>query len=295
MHQPVAELGDRFRRPAVSRSLQLGELAVSYVPDGAVQLDPHAWLPATTEDTWNKHSEYLDRTGNLVGSIGGLLVRHGDRALLIDAGFGPQNVEAQPGNPHGLIYGGALLDGLAELDVAASDIEAVAFTHLHIDHVGWAWLPSPGTEAPAFTAASYLVTETEWAQRELLVEAGTGHEVLDALDPRVHTIGDGEEIFPGVRVYLTQGHTAGHAVYVISAGKQRLIAFGDAMHSPVQVTHPEWAAVSDHDPRKSTQYRKRLVKELLAPDTIGFGTHFADVVFGRASLGDNGVGWQPIC
>ncbi|MDT7659576.1 MAG: hypothetical protein QOF38_4291, partial [Pseudonocardiales bacterium] len=38
---------DRLRRPAGLRALRLGELTVTYVPDGAVQLAPRAWLPAS--------------------------------------------------------------------------------------------------------------------------------------------------------------------------------------------------------------------------------------------------------
>jgi len=115
---------------------------VTYVPDGAVQLAPRAWLPASTEQTWTEHPEYLDDSGNLVASIGGLLVEHGDRALLVDAGFGPRSAPAEPGNPHGAIYGGALLDNLAELGRRPDEIEAVAITHLHLDHVGWAAHPA---------------------------------------------------------------------------------------------------------------------------------------------------------
>ena len=63
---------------------------------------------------------------------------------------------------------------------------------------------------------------------------------------------DGNEIFPGVRVQLTGGHTIGHAAYVVEAGGRRLIAFGDALHSPIQIAHPEWWAAPDHDRTLST-------------------------------------------
>src|SRR5207249_1102386 len=125
-------MDERLRRPAGIRSLQLGDTRVSYVPDGAVQGKPRSWLPDTTDETWAAHPEYLDSSGHLVASIGGLLVEHGDRALLIDAGFGPQALPAEAGGPNGAIWGGALLDGLAELGRRPEEIDAVAFTHLHI-------------------------------------------------------------------------------------------------------------------------------------------------------------------
>ncbi len=285
---------ERLRRLARIRSVQLGELVISYVPDGSVQLTPRGWLPDTTDDDWLEHADHLDETGNLVGSIGGLLIQRGDRALLIDAGFGPYSAPAEPGNPYGAGSGGALLDSLAALGCPPDTIEAVAFTHLHVDHIGWAWTPAPGSPAPPFTSARYLVTEPEWAHLDLLVEAGTSRDALNTLAPHVRTVRDGEEIFPGVRVQITGGHTAGHAMYVLTSGKQRMIAFGDVMHSPVQVAHPTWSAANDHDRALSTHRRTRLVRELAQPDTIGFGIHFADVPFGRVHQDERGTRWVPV-
>lgn len=289
----MTNTNERLRRPSGIRSLRLGGTKVTYVPDGAVQLTPRGWLPDTTDAVWAAHPEYLDASGHLAAGIGGLLVENGDRALLIDTGFGPQSFPAEPGSAIGAIHGGALLDNLAELGRAPEDIEAVAFTHLHTDHLGWARHPAPGGDRPAFAHADYLVAEPEWSQRHLLEAHGTGKETLAALEPYVRTTSDGQEIFPGVRVRFTPGHTPGHAAYVITAGGKRLIAFGDALHSPLQIGHPEWSSVVDHDSTESTDFRHRLVAELQEPDTIGFGIHFADVVFGEVRPGGDGPVWRP--
>ncbi|MGW6838591.1 MBL fold metallo-hydrolase [Streptomyces sp. NPDC054949] len=284
--------GIRLRRAAGIRSIRLGDTKVSYVPDGDVRLRPRPLLQATTDEVWDAHPEYLDSTGHLVGSVGGLLVEHGDRALLIDTGFGPQTLEA-PDGPLGTIHGGALPHSLAELGRRPEDIEAVAFTHLHSDHIGWACHPAPGSDQPVFTHAEYLISEQEWARRDLLEAQGMTEQVA-ALAPRVRTITDGQEIFPGVHVRITPGHTVGHAEYVITGGGRRLIAFGDAVHSPIQIDHPEWSSAFDHDPALTADHRRRLVAELAEPDTIGFGVHFADVVFGHVRQSGNGPAWRPL-
>ncbi|MFF3676586.1 MBL fold metallo-hydrolase [Streptomyces sp. NPDC002120] len=284
--------GVRLRRPAGIRSIRLGDTKVSYVPDGDVRLRPLSVLPGTTAEVWAAHPEYLDATGHLVGSVGALLVEHGNRALLIDAGFGPQAHEA-PDGPLSTIQGGALADGLAELGRRPEDIEAVAFTHLHADHLGWACHPAPGGDQPVFAHADYLISEPEWERRDLLEGQGMGEQVA-ALAPRVRTVADGQEIFPGVRVRITAGHTVGHAEYVITGGGRRLIAFGDAMHSPIQVDHPDWSSAFDHDQARTADHRHRLVAELAEPDTIGFGVHFADVVFGRVRRDGEGPAWRSV-
>jgi glyoxylase-like metal-dependent hydrolase (beta-lactamase superfamily II) len=273
----TSALDERLRRPAGIRSLQLGELTVSYVPDGVVQLPGRGWLPDTTDDVWAAHPEYLDPTGALVASIGGLLVEHGDRALLIDAGVGPVTLPPDPSVPHGTIQGGALLDSLAALGRRPEDVDAVAITHLHPDHIGWA-------AHPGF--AEILVSAQEWAHRDTTTTA--------AMVAHARTVVDGEEVFPGVHARVADGHTPGHTEYVISSGGQRLIAFGDAVHSPIQIDHPDWSAAVDHDPVRAAEHRRRLVAELAEPDTIGFGIHFADVVFGRVRPDGDGPAWQPL-
>ncbi|MEW1913321.1 MBL fold metallo-hydrolase [Kitasatospora sp. NPDC085895] len=284
--------GGRLNRPGAIRSVRLGGTRVSYVPDGDVRLRPLDLLPDTTAEVWAAHPEYLDAAGHLVGSVGGLLVEHGDRAMLIDAGFGPRTAEA-PAGPVGVIHGGALLENLAALGRGPADVEAVAFTHLHSDHLGWAGLPAPGTDRPAFAHADHLVSEAEWERQDLLEAQGTAGQAA-VFAPRVRTVTDGQEVFPGVRVRITPGHTVGHAEYVITGGGRRLIAFGDAVHSPIQIDHPEWSAAFDHDPAGTAEHRRRLVAELAEPDTIGFGVHFADVVFGHVRRDGRGPAWKPL-
>ncbi|MEC4020276.1 MBL fold metallo-hydrolase [Streptomyces sp. H27-D2] len=296
---------DAVRRlTAVSqqRTLRLGELKLSYVLDGAVRLKPRGWFPGTADQDWETNRRYLDPDGSLVGSIGGLLVEHGGRALLIDAGVGPQSAPADPDNPvMGEIHGGTFPDSLARLGRTPDQVEAIAITHLHGDHVGWA-------AQPAFAGAEVLLTATEWEHRGAAAQHGVTAEMVGALTPRVRMVEQGEEIFPGVRVLATPGHTPGHAAFEITsvgagagdeagAGDgsevQRLIAFGDALHSPVQVRHPEWTVVADADSEQAERTRRQLLEELATPGTVGFGVHFADVVFGRVGRDSEGFGWVP--
>ncbi|MFF2194245.1 MBL fold metallo-hydrolase [Streptomyces sp. NPDC058157] len=273
----------RLNRPSGIRSLRLGDTKVSYAPDGAVRLRPLHLLPDTTDATWAAHPEYLDGAGLLAGSVGALLVEHGGRALLIDTGIGPHAFESPDGPLHSA-HGGALPDSLAALGRRPEDIEAVAFTHLHPDHLGWACEPLLGH-------AEFLISEPEWADRDAL-----DPRAAQALAKNVRTIAHDEEVFPGVRVRIAPGHTAGHAEYVITGGGRRLIAFGDAMHSPLQASHPSWSSGFDHDLPATAGHRHRLAAELAEPDTIGFGVHFADVVFGRIGATADGTppSWRPV-
>lgn len=294
----TAPVFDRSRLTTASpvRSLSLGDLTITHVPDGVVRLKPGGWLPAATHADWAAYPDHLDDGGFLVASIGGLLVERGERALLIDTGFGPESYPDDPTNPlYGSIHGGELLDSLRRLGREPSRIEAVAITHLHTDHLGWAWSTAPGTSTHPFGHATHLVAAPEWQRRDLAAQGGATEDRLAAFAPRVREIEDGEEIFPGVRASFAAGHTVGHTTYTITGGGRRLIAFGDALHAPIQVTHPEWSCGIDHDPAESAEHRRRLVHELSRPDTVGYGCHFADVVFGHAERRPDGrFTWVPV-
>jgi glyoxylase-like metal-dependent hydrolase (beta-lactamase superfamily II) len=286
----------RLTRTPRVRSLRLGDLTITDVPDGAARLKPRGWLPAATDEDWAVYHDHLDDGGFLVAGIGGLLVERGDRALLIDTGFGPESHFDDPTNPVlDSIYGGELLDNLRRLGRQPSRIEAVAITHLHTDHLGWSCSTAPNTDAHPFGHATHFVAAPEWERRDLAAAGGATEERLAAFAPRVRTVEDGEEIFPGVRASFAPGHTVGHTTYTITSGDQRLIALGDALVAPLQVTHPEWSCGIDHDPVESAEYRHHLLQELSRPNTIGYGCHFADVVFGRTERRSDGrFTWFPV-
>lgn len=284
---------DRLRRPSLTRSLQVGDLRVSYVADGASSIRARFLIPEATEDDWAGLGRYLDRDGCLTISAGGLLIERGERAVLIDAGFGPFT-----STPVGLdhpsvarMYGGGFLDSLRQLGRSPQDVEAIAITHLHVEHVGWAGNPKPGSNAPAFTRAQVLVSDVEWRGRQ--AGYGVTQAALDTMAPRVRTVGGGEEVFPGVRAVALPGHTPGQLGYTITSGGSTVLAFADVMHSPIQVAHPEWATLGE-DPQAGPTARRRVLEELADQDTIGYGVHFADVVFGRVHRQGTGFTWQPV-
>ncbi|MFF4257621.1 MBL fold metallo-hydrolase [Streptomyces sp. NPDC001663] len=271
----------RLRRPSAVRTLRVGEMKVSYVPDGAMLLKPAGSLPAAVDRHWSRYGAYLNDTRRLVANTGGLLVEHGTRALLIDAGFGPRAVPEDPDHPdRGAVHGGSLPGNLALLGRSPNDIETVAFTHLHPDHIGWACV-----DPPLFTRATFVIPKAEWDHRDPAVAA---------LEPRTRLVLAGDEVFPGVHAMALPGHTAGHTGFVIASHGTRLLAFGDAMLSSLQIRHPEWSAISDADPARSEFHRRCLIAELLRPDTLGFGIHFADVVFGRVRSQGQRAAWHPL-
>ena len=285
----TGRLGD----PSAVRSLQLDDFVATYVVDGVLLMDT-AFFPGIPSDFWATRPELVTSGGALPMSAGGLLIEREGTTVLIDAGVGPTPTEFAIAD----IDCGAMIDVLEATGHRPEDIDMIAFTHLHFDHVGWAYANGDKT----FPNARYVVAAKEWApyaSGRHRTDSTTPMHVIQKMasdDAELELIDDGDEIAPGVRAVLTPGHSPGHTSYVVTSQTgQRLVALGDAFHAPAQLAHPEWLSIADTDSAGVTSARRRLLAELAEPDTLGFGFHFGDQAFGRTATGNTGETiWQPV-
>jgi glyoxylase-like metal-dependent hydrolase (beta-lactamase superfamily II) len=281
--------------PSAVRSLQLDDVVATYVVDGVVLIRPRAFFPAIPPDYWAARPELLTTDGIMPMSTGGLLIEREGKTLLIDAGVGTATVQFAAGD----VDCGAMLDVFESIGRRPSDVDVVAFTHLHFDHAGWAFTNGVKT----FRDARYVLSAQEWAPYADGAKRGGDkttpwHVILQlACDTdSVDLIDDGDEILPGVRALVTPGHTPGHTSFVItSSSGQRLVVLGDAFHTTAQLAHPEWMSAAESDAAAVPGARRRLLAELAEPNTVGFGFHFGDQCFGRVRPGHRGeAAWEPI-
>ncbi|MFH8380592.1 N-acyl homoserine lactonase family protein [Kitasatospora sp. NPDC018058] len=124
------------------------------------------------------------------------LVRGPEGLLLFDTGIGAGSPETEA---HYRPVRRPLPEALATAGVSVSDIDLVVNCHLHFDHCGG---------NPLLAGTPVLVQAKE------LATARRGDYTIDALVDFPHAVYrelDGEaEVWPGVRVLPTPGHTDGH-------------------------------------------------------------------------------------
>lgn len=286
-HGLVGTLGGQ----SAVRTLTVGDVRLTYVVDAAMELDRTGFLPAVPAAYWREHPEALTPSGRVAASAGGVLVERGHRRLLIDVGLGANALSPSLGVSHG----GALLRTLRALRVPRESIDTVAFTHLHTDHTGLGFLPGHGGKAhKAFPHAEYLVARAEWDpfwNGEIKVGAPSWDGFMVPMSRVLRRFDDGEEVWPGVTALVTPGHSPGHTTYVVSARRgRRVLIFGDAFHTPVQLAHPEWPSGPDTDVAGVLKARTTLLAQLHAPRTLGFAFHFGDQTFGRVTADGQ---WRP--
>jgi glyoxylase-like metal-dependent hydrolase (beta-lactamase superfamily II) len=278
-------------RAASICSTTVGEVSLTWLPDGVHHVRPLAQYGGSTAEHFDIHPEVVDENGFLVMSLGSLLVESGDEKMLVDLAFGPAHVDLGAvvgGGFEGDLVGGSLLVSLAAVGLTPADIDGVLYSHLHPDHVGWVCDDARGEAV--FPNATHYVAQAEW---DYWFE-GPGAEVplapsevkRSVMGERLELVDDGHTPVAGVQFMSTPGHTPGHCSFVVSSGDQRAVILGDAIHCPVEISALELDFVFDVDVDLARRTKERIIRELEAPDTIAAGGHFPDLIFGRLVQAD---------
>lgn len=266
----------------------VGSLDIAIVSDGTFRLDGGAvfgliprvmWEPVIGRD--NIDAEYRVPLG-----LNCMVVRSGDDVLLADTGFGNKltgavRERAFPGD-----YG-HLLDELAALGIARTDVTAVANTHLHADHCGWNTMrDETGDLVPTFPNAHYFIERGEYEAASHPNERTRGTYFAENFEPLAATgqleLVDGErEIIPGATFLPTPGHTADHASIALASGGETAIYLGDLIHHAVQMERPAWIPAFDILPLVSLETKKAIAERAIRERALLISVHNAFPGAGR--------------
>ena len=232
---------------------RFGDVFVTALSDGYVDLPAQYYLNADAALAATLQAEAFlppqPRT-----SINAYLVRTSGRTVLIDTGTGGTMAPTA----------GSLMDNLAVAGVAPDEVDVVLMTHMHVDHFGSAALPDG---RPAFPNADLMLSRAEadfWLEEGKLASAPeqiratmeNAQRVAKAYEGRVHTL-DAAALPAGIAAHPLPGHTPGHTGYMIGAGADRLLIWGDVFHLPaLQVRQPEIGLAFDVDPAQAQQTRR---------------------------------------
>ncbi len=222
------------------------------------------------------------------------LLRSAGGPLLFDTGLGGAASPTQAWAP----VQGEVANELAAMGVERHDIETVAISHVHDDHIGGV-LDDKGE--PMFPNARYIVqrADHDWLREtaDQNEEAAAGWALIRPLaDLGVLDLIDGDLPIDGaLALRHLPGHTPGHQILRIDDGDSRMVLSADTWNHPAQFAHPEWPSGPDNDHAESATARRLLLAELLSePGTIIGPTHL-DTAFGEVTTAPDGsASFAPI-
>lgn len=284
--QPAADTGDAGAAEAPAsqdvHAFQIGDLQAWALRDGDIT------LPVDSEALpWSDRAAIartLEAAGDSVDavnlSIQPLLVRDGDRLVLIDAGAGGQ-MDTQ----------NLLVSSLAAAGFQPGEITDILISHAHGDHIG-GLVSADGNLV--FPNAVIRMSAPEWADLTATAEQAGAGALVEAITPRVETFEPGSQITASITAMPLAGHTPGHSGYEIVSGEERLLYIGDAMHSAIlSVRHPDWVNAWDTDSDAAVGSRVGLLEMGADHSLMIYGVHFPYPGLGRFQREGGGFIWVP--
>lgn len=279
----------------MAHAIRVGDATVVALRDKSHHVETTFHFPSVPREAWAPYADLLTDEGLIPLNFGCFLVIADGRVVLIDTGWGPE--AGPPGRPAGP---GRLLDELAVAGVGPDDVDVVAFTHLHPDHVGWNLTPDrDGGWRPTFSRARYLVPAADVAHyraREQvhpqIRQQGLG--LVDVAADAVDLVDGDGPVTPSVAAVATPGHTPGHRSFVVSSGGERLFILGDLTHTPVIAQETAWVNVFDWDRDMARATRERVLARLEADRTLVGAGHYPHPSVGRFVRVDGRRRWHPI-
>lgn len=263
---------------ADTHAFRIGQLEAVALRDGSLTFPVGGqdipWKNSAEVSALLRASGVTDDTVHL--SIQPLLVKDGDRTVLIDTGAGGQ-----------MGTEGKLQASLRTAGVAPAQVTDILISHAHGDHVGG--LVANG--ALVFPNAAIRMSIPEWTAMQSDAELA---DLVRVITPKVQAFAPGSVVAPNITAVSLDGHTPGHSGYEIAQGGGRLLYIGDALHSSIlSVQRPDWRNNWDADSAAAIATRQGLLERGASQNLLIYGNHFPFPGLGRFQRRDDGFVWTP--
>lgn len=236
-------------------------MEIHMVPCGSLKVRAVEMIKPLMEKEIRSRYE-VDREGYMRLAMNALLVREGERSILIDPGTA-EFLPARLRKEYDFLMPRTLEELLADLDEAPERISDVIFTHLHFDHGSGAFRRVPGNIVKRFPNARYHVMKEhyEYALRPDRVEAGSFSTTLFRRLEEIHWLEDWDLDWISFKVF--HGHTRSMVVPVIHAGEGKVYFLSDLLPLEVFLEPGTWCGY-DLEPELQLREKQGFIQDLVA-------------------------------
>jgi glyoxylase-like metal-dependent hydrolase (beta-lactamase superfamily II) len=281
--------------PLVQR-FTVGRLTIHAIQAGGQKLDGGAMFGVVPKPLWERRIKADERNRIQLG-MRCLLIEHERGYALVDNGAGNKENQkfheiygVENAGPNGRTL---LEEGLREVGVTPEEIALMIDTHLHFDHAGGnTWVDPAGVIRPTFPNARYVVQRGEYAwathTNERTAASYFAHNFEPVAAAGQYDFLDGEtEVWPGITLLPTPGHTPYHQSVLIESEGARAFYPADLMPTAAHVPLP-WIMGYDVEPLRTLETKRVILKRAVEEDWLMLFEHDADVASGRVKLDGKG-------
>ena len=265
--------------------LKIGPYEVKSLSTASFGLDGGAMFGTVPKVLWSK-TNTSDKNNKILLDCRCLLLISKDKKILIDTGLGA-DFEKKYGEKLGENFythynikkgeDSGIIKALKKINIKSSEITDVVLTHLHFDHAGGATTVKNGKSVPTFENATYYIQEKnlETATHPNLREKASYYEcnfkpLIEAGCLKV--LKGPAELFPMVKVHITNGHTLGQQTIWIDDCNTSLLYCADLIPTATHVRLP-WVMGYDLEPLKLISEKEVELKRALDKESYLFFEH----------------------
>ena len=233
----------------------------------------------------------LPAPDNIVLEQNSPIVNMGDKLVLFDTGMGT----SQAFGP----TTGRQQKSMAEAGIKPEDIDAVVFSHAHIDHIGGV---VDASGKVLFPNAQFYIAQSDldyWTDegklgsplKDFVIHA---RKNLMPIRDKLVFYKDGQEFLPGIQALAAPGHTVGHTMFLVTSDGKSFAFLGDLTHHQILLMeHPRMEFSYDTDPKQAAESRVKMLDMLAANKIPVMSYHYPWPGYGHVVKTGEGFHYIP--
>ncbi|MFC2170944.1 MBL fold metallo-hydrolase [Calditrichota bacterium] len=271
--------------------MKFGNLELFIIDDGKFRLDGGAMFGVVPKIMWSK-TDAADENNRILLSANCLLIKSGEHIALVDNGMG-NKWNDKSGEMFAVEQPRQLVPELERLGVKPEDVTHMILSHLHFDHAGGStYKDEAGNIHPQFPNARYYIQKGEWEVAHSPTPRDKASYLPENLAPLwdaglVELVDGDAEVFPGVKMIITGGHTDSHCVISIESEGYTAWFLADLIPTSSHIQVP-YVMGYDLFPQQTMEYKERLLEEMYRDRHLLIFEHGPIVKAGRLAKNDRG-------
>jgi glyoxylase-like metal-dependent hydrolase (beta-lactamase superfamily II) len=268
-------------QPSYFYRFGLGSAEVTVVSDGPLPLGPPkgTFIGVPDDEVKKMLTDNFLSPDNVVVEQNSPIVNMGDKLVLFDTGMGTSKAFGPTT--------GRQQKSMAEAGIKPEDIDAVVFSHAHIDHIGGV---VDASGEVLFPNAQFHIAQSDfdyWTDekkmdgvlKDFVIHA---RKNLLPVRDRLVFFKDGQEFLPGIQAMAAPGHTVGHHIFMVTSDGKSFAFLGDLTHHAILLLEkPRMEFSYDTDPKQAANTRVKMLDMVAANKIPVISYHFAWPGFGH--------------